>query len=391
MPGSLRIGKIAGISIEINASWLIILALLTASLAVGWYPAQYAGFAPITYWILGGVSAILLFASVLAHELAHSFVARARGLPVKSITLFVFGGVSNIEQEPRDAKSEFQIAVVGPLTSLVIGGIAWALAIAIAIAIGSGSLAVAAVLLYLGIANVLLGLFNLIPGFPLDGGRILRAIVWKITGSLQRATRWASLAGQGVAILFILWGILQFFDGNFLGGIWIGFIGWFLLTAAQSANTQVQVQTLLHGARVAGVMQPHPLVVSPYLSVQELVDDYFLRQGVRAAGVVWNERLIGLVTLTDVRRVQRTLWAFTQAGQIMTPRERLRVATPGQDLESALKELTGHDINQLPVLDGDQLSGMLSRDAILRYLQVRRQLAPEPVESDVNTHLPRAG
>src|SRR2546426_10702328 len=230
MPGSLRIGKIAGIDIYINVSWIIILVLLTVSLATGWFPQLYPGWSTATYWIVGFISSILLFVSVLLHELAHSLVARRRGLPVKDITLFIFGGVSNIEQEPKDAGIEFQVAVVGPITSLLIGAVCFLLQLPLR---GTNSL-LGGILFYLAVTNILLGVFNLIPGFPLDGGRVLRSIVWKLTGNMRQATRIASLTGQVIAYLFILLGIWIFFVGDILDGIWFGFIGWFLLSAAQS-------------------------------------------------------------------------------------------------------------------------------------------------------------
>ncbi|HKV00564.1 MAG TPA: site-2 protease family protein, partial [Ktedonobacteraceae bacterium] len=234
MPGSFRIGKIAGIDIFIHVSWIIIFVLLTWSLATGWFAVLYPGWSTITYWVVSLIAALLLFVAVLVHELAHSLVARTRGLPVKNITLFIFGGVSNIEQEPQTPGVEFQMAFVGPLTSLAIGGIAYLLQLAL----GENTSPLAAILRYLAVTNVLLGIFNLIPGFPLDGGRVLRSIVWKLTGSLRTATRVTTLVGEVIGYLFILLGIWLFFGGNLLDGIWLGFIGWFLLSAAQSANTQ---------------------------------------------------------------------------------------------------------------------------------------------------------
>src|SRR2546421_8881694 len=210
MPGSFRIGKIAGIDIDINVSWIIILVLLTVSLATGWFPQLYPGWSTATYWVVGLISSLLLFVSVLLHELAHSLVARRRGLPVKNITLFIFGGVSNIEQEPKSPGVEFQVAVVGPLTSLLIGAICYLLLLPLR---GTHS-PMEGILFYLAVTNVLLGVFNLIPGFPLDGGRVLRSIVWKITGSLAKATRVASISGQGIAYLFIFWGLWQLFAGH---------------------------------------------------------------------------------------------------------------------------------------------------------------------------------
>ena len=195
MPGSLRIGKIAGIDISIHVSWLIILVLLTWSLATGWFAAFYPGWSSLTYWVVSLLAALLLFVSVLLHELAHSLVARRRGLPVKNITLFIFGGVSNIEQEPTSAGVEFQMSLVGPLMSLLISGLSFLLFVII----GRGTSPLAAILQYLAAANALLGLFNLIPGFPLDGGRVLRSIIWKISGSLSTATRIATVVGQAIA------------------------------------------------------------------------------------------------------------------------------------------------------------------------------------------------
>ncbi len=239
MPGSLHLGKIAGIDIYIHFSWLIIFVFLTWSLATGWFPQLYPGWSTATYWLVSAVAALLLFVSVLLHELAHSFVARARGLPVKNITLFIFGGVSNIQQEPTSPGVEFQVAVVGPVVSLLIGFVAYLLMLPLR---GSNS-PLQGILFYLGVTNILLGIFNLIPGFPLDGGRVLRSIVWKASGSLLRATRVATIVGQIIAYLFILLGIWLFFGGNVLNGIWFGFIGWFLLSSAQSANSQVHFPT----------------------------------------------------------------------------------------------------------------------------------------------------
>ncbi len=239
MPGSFRLGTFAGIDIYINYSWLIILVFLIWSLATNWFAVLYPGWSPALYWITSTIAALLLFVSVLLHELAHSVVARARGLSVKNITLFIFGGVSNIEQEPKSPGVEFQVAVVGPLVSILLGGLAFLLLLPLR---GSNN-PVAATLGYLAITNVVLGVFNLVPGFPLDGGRVLRSIVWRISGSLRTATRAATLTGQVIAYLFILVGIWLFFGGNVFNGIWIGFIGWFLLSSAQSANSQVMLQS----------------------------------------------------------------------------------------------------------------------------------------------------
>ncbi len=370
MQGSLRIGSIAGINIYIHFSWLIILVFLTFSLATGWFPAYYSGWSAPTYWIVAFIAAILLFVSVLLHELAHSLVARARGLPVHNITLFIFGGVSNLEQEPSSPGIEFQMAFVGPLTSLLIG----ALASVLSLPLRSTNSPVVAILGYLAVTNILLGIFNLIPGFPLDGGRVLRSIIWKISGSLRTATRITATIGQLIAYLFILWGIFQFFAGSILNGLWIGFIGWFLLNAAQSANTQVMLQSIFRGVTVAQVMNPQPVTVPANISLQKLVYEYFLPQGLRSAVVVQGDQLAGLITLSDIRHVPQEQWSQVPVGHIMIPLEKLHVVSPEQNLNDVLPLMTGRDVNQLPVVQNGRLVGILSRDAIMRYLEVRRSL-----------------
>jgi Zn-dependent protease/CBS domain-containing protein len=370
MPGSLRIGKIFGIDIYIHISWVIIIVLLTWSLAVGLFPVLYHGASAITYWILGFIAAVLLFVSVLLHELAHSVVARARGLPVKNITLFIFGGVSNIEKEPGSPGIEFQMAVVGPLTSLLIGVLAFALFFLL----GQNSPALAAILWYLGFANILLGIFNLIPGFPLDGGRVLRSIVWKIDGNLRRATRIVTIVGQVIAYLFILVGIWLFFAGYFIDGLWIGFIGWFLLSSAQSANSEVMLQSVFRGVTVGEVMNTAPTTVPANISLQKLVDEYFLPLGLRSALVIQGDKLAGLITLSDIRHVAREEWGQIPVGLAMIPRDRLHVVSPQQSLNDVLPLMAGRDVNQLPVVQDERLVGVLSRDAIVRYLEIRRSL-----------------
>ncbi|HEV2236105.1 MAG TPA: site-2 protease family protein [Ktedonobacterales bacterium] len=370
MSGSFSLGKNAGVRIDINVSWLVILVLLTVSLATADLPASATGYGAGAYWNAGVVASLLFFASVLLHELGHSLVARARGLPVSSITLFIFGGVSNLEQEPHSPGEEFVVAVIGPVISLVLG----ALLLLLGLAVGRAQTLVAAVLVYVGGTNLLLGAFNLIPGFPLDGGRVLRSILWRTTGSLRTATRWAAWVGQGFGYLFILFGVLQFFSGNVFGGIWIGFIGWFLLNAAQTANRQVMVDSLLRGLTVRGVMAPPPTSVSADLSLQDLVDSHALPYGLRAIPVVAQERFAGLMTLADVRSVPRADWPQTPVGQAMVPLERLHAVSPEQPLNEVLPLMAERDVNQLPVVQEEHLVGMLSRDALLRVLAVRQSV-----------------
>lgn len=384
MPGSFRIAKIAGIAIEINVSWLIILVFLTVSLATTWFPTSVRNQSSGVYWLTGFFAALLFFGSVLAHELGHSLLARARGLPVHSITLFIFGGVSDLEQEPRSAGMEFQIAAIGPVVSIVIGVVAWL----IGHAIGNSASLVAAVLLFLGFENVALGIFNLIPGFPLDGGRVLRSLLWGSTGNLRQATQWASLIGEGIAILFILVGIWQFFQGNVFGGIWIGFIGWFLLSAAQAANAHGMLEAAFRGVRVSEVMAPASFSVPAGMSIQQFVDGYLLPYGLRAVPVTQGDHLTGLITQSDVRRVPREQWPNAPVGHAMVPLERLHAALPDQLLSDVMTRMAQLDINQMPVTENGRLVGILSRDAIVRFLEIRRGMRPRDAVRSVDQALP---
>lgn len=369
MPGSVTIGKIFGIRIEVHFSWLIILVLLAVSLAIDWFPAAAPGISRPADYALSVLASFLLLVSVLVHELAHSLVARARGLPVSSITLFIFGGVSNIEQEPTSPGEEFVLSFVGPLTNLVLAAITAAIVYAV-----RGESRLAAVFFgYLALSNFLLGIFNLIPGFPLDGGRVLRAFLWAVSGSLRRATRWSAIVGQVVAYIFILIGIWLFFLGNVFDGIWIAFTGWFLLSGAHAAGQQAMLDSLLRGVTVARVMLPAPLAVQANSSVQAMVDQVMIPYGLRAVLVEQGELLAGLATLRDVRHLPREQWAQTPVGHIMIPKERLHTVRPDQPLADVVSMLSEHDVNQLPVIEGDgRVVGLLTREAVLRFIEFRR-------------------
>ena len=255
------IARVRGIPIGVHYTWAIAVVMMTWSLAVGYFPSMYPGWDRASYWIVGGASALLLFLSVVLHELCHSFVAQARGLEVKSITLFIFGGVSNIASESDDPQDEFLIAVVGPLSSLAIAGLCW-LGLRL---IPNDTSPFGALVYYLSIVNLMLAIFNILPGFPLDGGRVLRAILWGVTGSMVRGTTIASVVGQVLAFGFIGYGLLLIFEGSVLNGLWIGFIGWFLNSAAEATRRQVLVEEGFRGIKVSQVMTPDPPSISPSL------------------------------------------------------------------------------------------------------------------------------
>lgn len=370
MPGSFRIFRIAGIDINVHISWLIILVFLTFSLATGWFPITYPGSSTAIYYLLGLIASILLFASVLLHELAHSFVARSRGLHVRNIVLFIFGGVSNIEQEPQTPGVEFSMAFVGPLVSLLIGVVCYGLFFLVR---GTHSLFVP-ILSYLALMNIILGIFNLLPGFPLDGGRVLRSIIWKATGNFQTATNITTFVGQAFAYLIILWGIFLFFAGNAFNGLIIIFTGWFLLTSAQSARSQSVLETAFRGVKVDQIMNTNVMTVPANISLQKLVDEYFLPRGLRSVFVMQGDQLAGLIALSDIRHVPRDQWPQTPVGFAMIPLERLHTITPQQNVKDVLPLMTGQDVNQLAVVQDGQLVGVLTREGILRSLEIQRSL-----------------
>ncbi len=372
MEGSFRLGRIAGIDVSIHASWLVVFGLVVWSLASGYLPGLYPGWAPATYLLTAIVAALLLFASVLAHELSHSVVARARGLPVRGITLFIFGGVANIGQEASRPLDEFLMAVVGPLSSLVLAALFWAASV---LARPLATTPAHAILVYLATLNTALALFNLLPGFPLDGGRVLRSIVWGVTADVRRATQIAAMTGNAVAYLFILGGLwIAFVRGDFFNGIWLAFIGWFLNNAADASRRQVEMQYRLAGVRVGDIMNPAPVVVAPEVTLRDLVNDYVLRRGVRALPVVEGDRLVGIITLSDIKEVPQDQWPTTTVGEVVRRRTSLVVATPRQDLASAINALAEGDLNQLPVVEDGRLVGLLTRSDIIRYFQVRELL-----------------
>jgi Zn-dependent protease/CBS domain-containing protein len=386
MRNGVSLGHLFGINIRIDWSWLFIFLLIAWNLGSAYsriHPEWGGGVA----WGIGILAAVLFFVSVLLHELAHSLVAQAQGIPVRSITLFLFGGVSNIQREPSSPKAEFLIAVVGPATSLILGVILLGLAGVSAGPIDSmtasaGMLAelnpITTMLLWLGSTNILLGIFNLIPGFPLDGGRVLRSILWAITGNLRRATRWASIVGQVIAWLLILAGIdivfgadIPFLGSGFVNGLWIAFIGWFLNSAATQSYQQLVVQDMLHDVPVARLMRSNPPTVSSTISTADLVHNHVMGTDEYAFPVVDDGTLVGIVTLEDIRVVPRDRWESTLVRDIMTPTSELVVATPEEDAADALNKLTGKDVRQLPVVSNGRVAGLLRSRDIMRWLQLQ--------------------
>ena len=369
MRSSIRLGRIAGIEIGLHYSWFLVLALVSWSLASGWLPNAYPGWTTGAYWGTGVLAALLLFVSVLVHEMAHSLVARARGFDVGEITLFLLGGVSHLKADARRAVDELVIAAVGPLTSFVLAAFFWVLKLAL----GGGTSPINAIVYYLAFINALLGVFNLLPAFPLDGGRVLRSVIWAATGNHMRATRVATLGGQIVGFGLMVLGAYQFILGNQFGGIWLAFIGWFLQSTASRSQAEAAVETGVHGLRVRDIMEQRPPMIDPNSTIAEAVFDHFLRQGVRSLPVCDGDTLLGIISLTDVRRVPRDRWGELRVRREMTPMP-LQVIGPDDDLSQALDVLARHAIHQLPVMEDDRLVGLLSRAHVIQYLHSVREL-----------------
>jgi Zn-dependent protease/CBS domain-containing protein len=374
MRGSFRVARIGGIDIGVNYSLILGLAFFAWTLAVAYFPQTYPGWSSGTYWAIGILGGILIFASVLLHELAHSFVAKARGLPVKSIVLFIFGGVSNIEKEPERPGVEFTMAFVGPLTSLILGGIFLGLSL-----LPSGQTdPVAGLLNYLGQVNLVLGVFNLLPGFPMDGGRVLRSIIWGVSGNFNRATNIATITGRVIGWAMILYGVFLVLNNNLLGGLWIAFIGWFLSSAAESSRQQATIQEHLKGAHVRDVMDVSTMhMVSPQTSVEDMVRNVFVQGQCRAAAVSDEGKPVGIVTVADIRKLPREQWSATPVSQVMT-REPLYSVKPDDDLGAAVQVIASHDLNQVLVVQDDRLAGMLCRADIIRYVNLSQESNIKP-------------
>ena len=391
MANGIRLGRIAGIEVVADWSLLIIFLLITFSLAVNVFPSWHPDWRPALAWSTALGAAVLFFASVLAHELSHALVGRAGGIRIRRITLFMFGGMAHMESEPPTWGSELAMAAIGPITSLVLGIVFLSLA-----AIVTGPIEIdpddpgkqlaafsplATLLLWLGPVNILLALFNLIPGFPLDGGRVLRAIMWAVTGSFRRATRWASAAGQGFAWLLMGTGLMMIFGlrvpvlgGGLLGGLWLMFIGWFLNNAALVSYRQLLVKETLEDVPVARIMQTRFTRVDPRMTVNQLIEEHLMASGQRVFPVEENGRFLGMVCLRDLIKCERSARDRITAGEIMTPAAELACVSPRQDAAEALAILAQRDVNQLPVLDGDKLVGLLRREDVLKWLSLHETL-----------------
>jgi len=365
----IKLGKVFGIEIGLHYSWFLIALLIVASL-YSQFHVKDPEWGNTLILSMAIVTGLLFFVSLLVHELAHSVFARSRGLPVKEITLFALGGVSQIEKEPASAKTEFWMAFAGPLTSAGIGVVC----LAARLGAGAASSPLYAMISWLGYINFALAAFNMVPGYPLDGGRILRALIWWKTGDGERATRLAAKTGQAVGFLFIAWGILQFASGAGFGGLWISFIGWFLLTSAGESYKQVGLKHALEGVTARDIMTNDCPSLDGNLNVQHFVDEELLKTGQRCFLITQNRDIAGLVTPHEVKGIDRARWPYTTLSDIMRPLEDLHTVPPETPLQNVLEIMGREGLNQVPVMTNGHLDGILSRAHLLDYLRTQAEL-----------------
>jgi Zn-dependent protease/CBS domain-containing protein len=365
LSSGIPIGKIFGIPIRLHYSWFLIFALVTWALAGSYFPSAYPAWSLPTRIIAGIITSLLFFGSVLAHELMHSVVSQRQGIPVRSITLFIFGGVSQITEEPKQPKDEFRMAIAGPLTSLVIGGILFGIYFAWRNIDTVTVQFITAIAFWLGYINLALGVFNLIPGFPLDGGRVFRALLWWRSGNLRSATKISSNIGRVVGLLFIFGGFWFIFTGYWINGIWLALIGWFLESAATGSYRQLMLRDILKGHIASEVMSRDCSVVNPNTTINQLVHENILTSGRRCFPVASNGRVMGLITLHNIKAVPRDLWNVKTVGETMTPFDNLKRVRPDEELSSVLRILTENNINQVPVVQDNSIVGMIGRDNLI--------------------------
>ncbi|MBI3521688.1 MAG: site-2 protease family protein [Chloroflexi bacterium] len=377
MPGSILVARVLGIDIRIHLSWFLIFALILFTLADQVLPELRPNWSDQKTVIVAAVTALLFFISVLAHELSHAVVARRFKMDVSSITLFLLGGVANLRKEPPSAKAEFLMAGAGPLMSFVIGiiGLGISFIVTDRLAFSPALDPVGVVASYLGIINISLGVFNLIPGFPLDGGRVLRSIVWGIRKDRHVATRIAARGGQVVAGLLFLVGVYRAIElHDTFGGVWSGMIAYFLYNAASSSIQQERMTEALSGATVRSLLHGEPPTASSGMTVGRLVREVMLPNALRAVPIMRGDRLVGLVTVADLHKIDQTKWEWTSVDEAMTGIDQLAMVAPDDTLVSTLERFQTSPTPVLLVLEGSRLVGILDREAIVGYLRMRESL-----------------
>lgn len=377
VPGSVRIARLFGIDINIHFSWILIFFLVVLNLADS-FPQQFPQWSNQKGLVVAAITAFLFFGSVLGHELAHSLVARRFRMSVSSITLFLLGGVANLKKEPPSAQAEFFMAIAGPATSVLIGvvglGVAFLLDPRAAV---PNAEAIQAIAVYLGTVNLYLAAFNMVPGFPLDGGRVLRSVIWGITGNRTRATTIAARGGQLVAFALGAFVVYEVVIAHEASGLWLGLIAYFLYNAATSTLQQERVVSAVGGARVGPLMTTDFRSTPPGITVGQLIRDLVLPMNLRAIPVVAGERFIGLVAIGDLRKVDQARWVETPVEEVMTPASDLPTVSPDDPLTTALERFGETELPLLPVIKDGRLVGLLYRESVIGYVRMQEMLGLE--------------
>jgi Zn-dependent protease len=368
-----------GIPVRIHYTLWIVFALIAWSLARGYMPEQYPGLDLATYWAIGITSAIILFASVLVHELSHSYVAKKNGLPIARITLFFFGGVSEMTEEPQDPGLEVRMAVAGPLMSFLIAGVLgglWYVSKFIMVPV-----AVSATLGYGALINVILGGFNLLPAFPLDGGRVFRGSLWKRSKNLVVATRTATRVSEGLSVIMMLGGFVSIIYGDFFDGIWIIVLGWFIRSGAETSLRQTLLSETMTGVTVGNIMSKNVLTVPPEMSLQQVVGYYFLVHPHGGYPVVKDGKILGLITLQSVRSIPKDRWDTETVGHGMIPYERTITIQPNLTVIDAMQKMARNKVGRMLVVEGDRLLGIVTQGDLVRSIRTRQELELSSVVS----------
>ncbi|MGD2100199.1 MAG: site-2 protease family protein [Desulfobacterales bacterium] len=368
----LKLFKLFGFEIGVDLSWIFIAILIAWSLSTGFFPFKFKNLSTQTYWMMGIIGALGLFMSIIIHEFCHSLVARKSGMSMRGITLFIFGGVAEMGDEPPSAKDEFFIAVVGPLSSMAIAAIFYGI-YQMGLAI-NWSPAVNGVVAYLAMINVLLAVFNLVPAFPLDGGRILRSILWGWKGNLRWATRISSTIGGGFGIFLIIMGLLRILSGNFIGGLWIALIGLFIQGAAKMSYQQLITRKALEGEPLKRFMKTDPVTVPQSTTIEQLVEDYIYRYHFKLFPVINSHKLLGCITTKDVKEIPREDWIHKTVGEIAQKCSAENTIKPDADAVQALSAMRRNNASRLMVVENDRLVGIIALKDMLEFLSLKVEL-----------------
>lgn len=371
-----------GFKVKLDITWFILAVLITWSLAKGVFPLYFEGLSTATYWWMGAAGAVGLFVSIIFHEFFHSFIAKIYGLPMKGITLFIFGGVSEMEDEPQSPKIEFLMAIAGPLSSLVLSGIFYVLVL-LSRSINMPE-SVSGVLIYLSIINVVLAVFNLIPAFPLDGGRVLRSILWGAKHNLRWATHVASSLGSAFGIFLIILGIMSFISGNFIGGLWYFLIGMFIRGASKMSYRQLIIRKALAGEEVDRFMKTEPVTVPPELSIPELVRDFFYKYHYKMFPVLDDDRVLGCISSREIKQIPHNQWENYHVSDLAKPCDKENSIPVHSDAVKALSQMSGTGNSRLMVTEGNRLAGIITLKDLLKFLALKIDL-----EGDDEIDLPQ--